>query len=464
MQKLEYARFPEEVGVSSQGILDYITARDEAKLEHHAIWVLRHGKVACKLNYTPYDDHTPHMLFSLSKSFCSAAAGFAVQEGLLNWDTKVIDVLPEAFPDNASTWLKRITLHHLLTMGSGLKPESASARDTPDWAKAVLAFGCDHEPGTHFHYNDMNTYLVSCMVQKVTGNTIRDYLVPRLFNPLGIEKTDGTAPDWDLSPNGINAGGWGLWLSCAQIALFGQCLLQKGMWDGKQVLPREWLSRAVIGQIDSSCHPSGPDWNMGYGYQFWMCQNNSDDGFTPRYRGDGLFSQFCIVDEKKDMVVCCVSGVPYLSKALRLIYKHLFVATDMTPADVTTQTLLQEKLNALGYPWPEHDGSPLPIGVYQAEALILTIEDDKAVLEWEDKLFMFSVGSVHTENFCAACCGMQHGELHLLLRLLNAPFTLDLTCRFTADSAELVFAGVGQKSKVVTLKKRDLDFISMLPV
>ena len=122
MQQLEHGRFPEEAGVSSAGILSYIKARKEAGLEHHAIWVLRHGKVAAKLAYAPYDDHTPHMLFSLSKSFCSAAAGFAVQEGLLTWDTKLIDVLPEAFPEAPSDWQKAITMHHLLTMGSGLKP------------------------------------------------------------------------------------------------------------------------------------------------------------------------------------------------------------------------------------------------------------------------------------------------------------------------------------------------------
>ena len=105
MQQLEHVRFPEEAGISSQGILNYIAAREAAGLEHHAIWVMRHGKVAAKLNYAPYDDHTPHMLFSLSKSFCSAAAGFAVQEGLLSWDSKVIDVLSEAAPEQPSEWL-----------------------------------------------------------------------------------------------------------------------------------------------------------------------------------------------------------------------------------------------------------------------------------------------------------------------------------------------------------------------
>ena len=119
MQHLPFSARPEDAGVSSRGILGYIAGRAEMGIEPHAVWVLRHGQVAARLCFAPYDDQTPHMLFSLSKSFCSAAAGFAVQEGLLHWDSKLIDVLPEIFPEEPSDWQKMITMHHLLTMGSG---------------------------------------------------------------------------------------------------------------------------------------------------------------------------------------------------------------------------------------------------------------------------------------------------------------------------------------------------------
>ena len=456
MQHLEHVRTPEEAGVSSQGILDYIAAREAAGLEHHAIWVLRHGKVAAKLNYAPYDDHTPHMLFSLSKSFCSAAAGFAVQEGLLKWDSRLIDVLPEIFPEEPSEWLKAITLHHLLTMGSGLRPESDGGKDGPDWARQIIACGCGHEPGTHFAYNSMSTYLVSCMVQRVTGMTVRDYLIPRLFEPLGMMEPDGSAPKWDTSPDGVNVGGWGLWLSCGQIAPFGQCLLQKGVWDGRQLLPREWLDLATTARIDNGNgdHPHDHDWNMGYGYQFWMCKTDHDAGQTPRYRGDGMFSQFCIVDEKRDMVVCCVSGVQDIGKALDLIYTHLLGAADMPPADEATQAELQRQLAALSYPWPAHDGSALPVGVYTAEDMTLTIEADRVTLPLDDRHTALFFLHPEEGGGCASCCGMQDGNLRLLLRALNTPFTLDMTVRFDGDKAELTIAGVGQEGKTYPLKKK----------
>ena len=460
MQQLEYVRFPEDAGISSKGILNYIAAREEAGLEHHAIWVLRHGKVAAKLAYAPYDDHTPHMLFSLSKSFCSAAAGFAVQEGLLNWDSRLIDVLPEAFPEEPSDWQKMITMHHLLTMGSGLKPESDAIRDGTDWAHRAVACGCDHEPGTHFHYNSTGTYLVSCMVQKVTGQTVRDYLVPRLFDPLGIMNADGTAPKWDESPDGISVGGWGLWLSCAQIAPFGQCLLQKGVWDGKQLLPREWLDRATTAQIDNGNgeHPHDHDWNMGYGYQFWMCKTDHGPGQHPRYRGDGALSQFVIVDEKRDMVICCVSGVPDIGKALDLIYTHLISAADMEPADAATQAELQQKLPTLNYPWPEHDGTPLPVGVYvgESDGLTLTIKEDCVTLPLDDsETLQARPGQTMSVGNALTCCGMQDGTLHLLARILNGPFTLNAACRFDGDKVKLTLGGVGPKAETRKLTKKD---------
>ena len=454
MQQLEHVRFPEEAGISSQGILNYIVAREAAGLEHHAIWVMRHGKVAAKLNYAPYDDHTPHMLFSLSKSFCSAAAGFAVQEGLLSWDSKVIDVLPAAAPEQPSEWLSSVTLHHLLCMGSGLKVESDAIRSGTDWARRALACDCDHAPGTHFHYNSTGTYLVSCMVQKVTGMTVRDYLIPRLFVPLGMMAQGGAAPEWDCSPDGVNMGGWGLYLSCEQIAPFGQCLLQKGMWDGKQVLPREWIDRATTAQIDNGNgeHPHDHDWNMGYGYQFWMCKGDAPGAH--RFRGDGAFGQLCIVDEKRDMVVVCTSGLSDLGKGIDLIYDHLLAAADMPPADETVQAELQAQLPTLAYPWPAHDGSDLPVGDWATESVHLHIEADQVLMTLNGvEKYLFYAGRAETGGPVRSCCGMQEGKLHLLMRFLPGPFTLRSVVTFEGDTASVTCTGVGQQERTFPLTR-----------
>ena len=200
---------PENAGVSSAGLLRFLdeAEKNRNRVQFHSLVLLRHGKTVCRLNWAPYDDRTPHSLFSLSKSFCSAAAGFAVAEGLLTWDSPVVEVLAEDVPGENREELAGITLEHLLCMGSGLDPAS----DGPpkdfhsSWARHVLSHHTLHKPMEHFHYNTFGTYLVSCMVQKVTGQTVRDYLMPRLFTPLGIE-----APDWAASPQGVScAGGLG---------------------------------------------------------------------------------------------------------------------------------------------------------------------------------------------------------------------------------------------------------------
>ena len=264
MHGLPHAATPEEAGISSQGILDFIDRAEKQGLEFHSLMVLHKGQVACALNWAPYDLELPHTLFSLTKSFTSAAAGFAVGEGLMHYEDSIADILPDKLTKASDPKLKQVTLHSLLCMGSGLDPLSNRVpRRQEDWAKVALAYPVLHEPGTHFHYNSMGSYLVSAMVQKVTGQTCRDYLMPRLFDKLGIAK-----PQWDSCPLGISMGGYGLHLNCEDIAKFGQLLLQDGLWQGERVLPEGWVKRATQAYTDNSGFNNHIKWGLNYSYQF----------------------------------------------------------------------------------------------------------------------------------------------------------------------------------------------------
>ncbi len=433
MKQWEKVR-PEDVGISSKGLLEYLEQVEKNDVELHSVKVLRHGKLAMEANWAPFDSKTPHLLFSLSKSFCSAAAGFAVQEGLLSWDSKVLEVLSEAAPENPSQWLKGVTLHHLLCMGSGLDERSDGFGKTLPWAQATLSYDCVREPGTYFHYNSHGTYLVSCMVQKVTGQTVRDYLIPRLFLPLGIP-----VPFWNFSPERVNSGGWGLYLSSDSIARFGQCLLQKGVWEGKQVLPPEWLKKATVAQIDNSNGNPDPEneWHQGYGYQFWRTRGN-------RFRGDGAFGQLCMISPDLDMAVAVTAGVEDMGKEMRLMHEYLFPAAEMVPAAEEEQAALQEKLNSLSVRWPENDGSGQCVdGVYRNEKVILYVKETEGALhvcvqamgvEWQIRAGLgqpvaFTVpaddaGDIPTQWMGAY--GWQEGKLHLIARSINAPRRIEV--------------------------------------
>lgn len=439
---------PEEVGLSSKGLLTYLEQVEKQGVELHSVKVLRHGKMAMEADFAPYDDHTPHMLYSLSKSFCSAAAGFAVQEGLLGWDSKVLEVLREYAPENPSQWLQSVTLHHLLCMGSGLKEESdgvSGQGEVESWARAVLSYDCVREPGTYFHYNSHGTYLVSCMVQKVTGQTVRDYLIPRLFVPLGIP-----VPYWSSSPEKVNCGGWGLFLTSESIARFGQCLLQKGMWEGRQVLPPEWIEKATAFQIDNSNGNQDPEneWHQGYGYQFWRTRGG-------RYRGDGAFGQICMISEEKDMVVAVTAGQGDMGKEMQLMHEYLFPSADMERGTAEEQKALQNKLASLSCKWPEDDGSGHDVeGIFKNkdftlyaketdDVLSVRLKDPDTELEilaGKDALVFFSVNPglfSDTASVWAGRYGWEEGKMHLVARNLGGPQRLDAVVSFADGKIEL---------------------------
>ena len=462
---------PEEAGVSSKGLLCFLKACEEVRdqVQFHSLMLLRHGKIVCTMNWAPYDEVTPHTLYSLSKSFCSAAAGFAVAEGKLTYESRVVDILRSEVPAERVEDLKAITLEHLLCMGSGLDPVTDQNREQGDatLARAILSLPPAHPPMTHFHYNTMGTYLISCMVQEVTGETIRDYLVPRLFGPLGIE-----TPQWDMSKDGICYGGFGLHLSCEAIARFGQCLQEKGRWQGKQILPEGWVEKATAWHIDNSGGTPQPDneWAQGYGFQFWRCI----DG---RYRGDGMYGQICMVDDAKDAVLAVTCGTHDMGREYEIIRRTLFPAMEGLKDGETEET---EALNAavrkLGYPLPENDGSAaaLPEGTFastgegmeQLSHLSLRKKEGTDCIELSFKLrftelfrvLLFPEGEDARQGEAVGHYAWQKGALLISLRATTGPSTWE--GRLSWRENEVLFEGLGidfPNGRVVFARETDPD-------
>lgn len=306
---------PESQGVSSSAIRAFVEAADEQVDSMHSFMLVRHGKVIAESWWVPEAAEKSHILWSLSKSFTSAAVGFAVAEGKLNIDDKVLKFFPDDVPAEPSENLKAMRVRDLLTMSTGHAAEPWWSGDDV-WTKRFLAEPVVHKPGSTFRYNTPATYMLSAIVQKVTGQTVVDYLTPRLFEPLGIEK-----PTWDKSPQGICIGGYGLYLRTEDIAKFGQLYLQKGQWNGKQIIPAEWITQATSKEVENDKAPSAgnPDWRQGYGFQFWQCRHGA-------YRGDGKDGQFCIVLPEQDAVIAITAKTRNMQKQLDLVWEHLLPA------------------------------------------------------------------------------------------------------------------------------------------
>lgn len=300
---------PESQGVSSKAIADFIQAADEKVSSMHSLMILRHGKVIAEAWWAPETADKPHVLWSLSKSFTSTAVGLAVQEGKLSIEDRVVSFFPEDLPAESVENLRNMRVKDLLTMSTGHADEP-NVRQSQDWIKNFLAHPVPHAPGSFFRYNTPATFMQSAIVQKVTGQTVVEYLQTRLFDPLGIDP-----PRWDKNPQGISLGGYGLFLRTEEIAKFGQLYLQKGIWQGKQLIPADWVDLATSKQVSNWNNPSS-DWNQGYGFQFWRCRHNA-------FRGDGKDGQFCIVMPDQDAVVVMTANTANMQAQLSLVWDHL---------------------------------------------------------------------------------------------------------------------------------------------
>lgn len=326
---------PESQGVDSRQLLEFIETADRDIKSLHSFMLVRHGKVVAEAWWAPESPAKPHVLWSLSKSFTSTAVGLAVAEGKLDIDKPVLEFFPEDAPSDPSENLKSMKVRDLLTMSAGHKDEVV-LRNEKNWIKAFLNHPVPFQPGTHFRYNTPATFMQSAIVQKVTGETVVDYLQPRLFAPLGID-----APKWDANPQGISIGGYGLYLKTEDIAKFGQLYLQNGVWEGKQLVPADWIKMATSKQVSNGSNPDS-DWAQGYGFQFWICRNDA-------FRGDGKDGQFCIVLPKLDAVVAITANTGDMQAELNIVWKKLLPAImdGELPANPEAQQKLVKKVSEL---------------------------------------------------------------------------------------------------------------------
>jgi CubicO group peptidase (beta-lactamase class C family) len=327
---------PETEGISSAAILSFIEKAEKEIDAIHSFIILRHGKLVSQGWWDPYDAETPHTMHSLSKSFTSTAIGMLVDEGKLTLNDRVFSFFPEYAPPEMNYKQKEMRIRDLLTMNTGHINEPQLWGGGDNWEKTFIEAEVDLNPGTHFKYNSSATYMLSAILQKVTGEKLVDYLEPRLFQPLQIKKHD-----WDTSPSGVNTGGWGLNIVTEDIAKLGQLYLQKGMWEGKRILSQEWVEMATAKQVSNGSDPDN-DWNQGYGFQFWRCRHNA-------YRGDGAMGQFCIVIPDQDAVVAITSGTSNMPGILNLVYDLLLPAMreGILPPDQQAFSALKQKTAGL---------------------------------------------------------------------------------------------------------------------
>ena len=435
---------PESAGVRSEGILRFFDDMEEKRLHMHAVMILRHGRVIAEASYAPWSKDKLHMLFSLSKSFTSTAVGFAVQDGLLRVSDRLVDFFPEYLQAEPCENMRKMTIKHMLTMNTGHGEEPMRMGDC--WEKTFLRTYVEFEPGTHFLYNTFATYMLAAVVQKVTGKKLLAYLREKLMDPLGMSEDIW----FQESPTGVATGGYGLNVRIEDIAKLGQFYLQRGKWEGKQLLDEKWIADASTPWSDNRGHGGeDSDWGSGYGYQFWMCRPEHV------FRGDGAFGQYCVVMPDQDMVIAITSGIGDMGAVLDSIWKNILPCVEDAPLpeadDVLARRLTCMKTKAN---WEETGEEkvcdPVPeeswLGTYRIEpeqfdADTLTLEEDCVKLIKGDRTETYPLCRdewIYTDDGETAVRAAKTEEgLLLHLCYVTTPFESVMKLTFTAHGIEI---------------------------
>lgn len=458
---------PSKQGVSARGFLEFLDSVERAGIELHSLMALRHGYVVAEGWWAPYAPDTPHLLYSLSKSFTSVAAGLAVEDGLLAVDDKLLTHLAEFAPPDIDDRFLAVTVDHALRMATGHLDDTvmdviswcAEHRDS-EWLHAMFTLPPERPVGTLFAYDQLATYAVARIVQRATGKRLVDFLGPRLFEPLEI-----TEQVWMSDADGHDWGFSGLHLTTESVAAFGQLCLQGGTWRGRQLIDADWLRTATSGLTRNDAVHRGdptrvpnPDWACGYGYQFWRSRHG--------YRGDGAYGQFCLVLPDQDAIVVLTSATDRMQELLDLVWRHLLVAfaapdapcaaevPRVIPPDMDDE--LAGRLGGLALPLPATDGRGRPgsftskiggdAGMVTAVELRQTGEDYVVDLTLDGALHSMPIGNGRwlTGHWptdppipFVSAGGWRDGRFAAELRMIRTPHVLLLVLDPTAHAFDL---------------------------
>ena len=429
---------PSSQGVDARGIEAFLDAleRDPA-IEPHSMMLLRHGHVVAAGWWAPFTPERPHLLYSLSKTFTATALGFAVDEGLIDLDERVVDAFPEFAHEITTPRARSIRVRHLAAMASGHTQEMLDVAEQTDPLEPIRGFLLhepEREPGTVFAYSQPCTYTVAAMIQRRAGTDLIGYLRPRLFDPLGIPPVG-----WEAYPEGRSLGFSGLYATTESVAKLGQVYLDGGRWQQRRLLPEGWVEQVSTNWVSTSGQGS-PDWECGYGFQVWQARHG--------YRGDGAFGQFCVILPEQDAVLAMTSSTEAMQEVLDAAWAHLLPAmADGSSTTAEADDRLAERLSTLRLPirhgsWappaevagryaalPPANGPAIDVVEVREEGdgwLIRMSDPAGVAVEARLELGVWSVGEAGGRPPIAISGGWQRGRLSLSVLFLETPHRLEL--------------------------------------
>lgn len=334
---------PENAGVPSDKILNFINHIEQQKLCIHSFMLIRHGEILAEGYYPPFKSDTLHRMYSTSKTFVAIAVGLLIDEGKLSLTDKIIDFFPEYCPDNIHPYVADMNIRDLLMMATPFSYNTYTRGDK-NWVWTFLNAEPSHPAGTLYSYDTSGTVMLNGIVEKVSGMELMDYMRPKIFDHIGISESAHAIQ----RPEGGAWGGSGVLCSTHDLAKFALLLLNKGRHNGKQLISESYITEATSAQIDNQLSSSNPEFHYGYGYQIWRTRNN---GFATV----GMGSQMSVCMPDKDMVFVVTADTQSVSEAnstiLALLWNHLYpyVSDEPLPQNKIAHDMLTDKLNNLQF-------------------------------------------------------------------------------------------------------------------
>ena len=326
---------PSSVGIDARALEEFLEALAAEKIDVHSLLLHRAGRIATEFYWWPYTADRPRQMHSIAKSFTACAVGMAIAEGCCALSDRVVEFFPEHLPHSPSENLTLMTVEDLLTMRTGHAQETSGSLWRglrTSWIGEFFKIPVVHRPGSVYQYTSAASYMLSAIITRVTGETLHEYLRPRLFEPLGIH-----GESWDLGPDGINPGGNGLACKTVDVLKLGVLHQQRGVWQGRRLLPERWVAEAT--------RPHTP---RGYGYH-WVC------GPGGAACAMGKFGQLLTVFPEHDasvVMTAALNGAEACTRVLLPLIRRFFprAFTDALTGDRAAEDRLEERARRAALP------------------------------------------------------------------------------------------------------------------
>lgn len=304
---------PEAAGISSEKVLEFFKTIDAANLTTHSVIMAKGNNIFAESYYKPFCKDYLHRMYSVSKSFVAVAIGMAYTEGLLSLDDKLMDFFPELKGKNPNPFGEDVTIRDMLTMSSNICGYFPWYQNCDSRMEAYFTMKSENKlPGTMFFYDSIGSYILNCIIEKLTGKEFLEYLKEKVLLEIGFSKESYTL----YAPGGYTIGDSGVMCTARDLLIFTRFVAQYGEWNGKQYIDREFMKQAVTKQVHSDMI-NGADYygSYGYGYLIWCMP---DDGFALNGMGD----QLAIYDRKTDFTFIINSDNQADSATTRTIIFH----------------------------------------------------------------------------------------------------------------------------------------------